>query len=87
MGPINKIGDMLEDPQVEAREMVVEVNHAKAGKMKTLGLPIKFSETPGGVRSAAPLLGQHTRAILMSLGYSPAEIKALEKSGAVLCAA
>ena len=87
VGPINKIGDMLEDPQVEAREMVVEVNHAKAGKMKTLGLPIKFSGTPGGVRSAAPLLGQHTRAILMSLGYSPAEIKALEKSGAVLCAA
>jgi crotonobetainyl-CoA:carnitine CoA-transferase CaiB-like acyl-CoA transferase len=87
VGPINKIGEMLEDPQVEAREMVVEVNHAKAGKMKTLGLPIKFSDTPGGVRSAAPLLGQHTRAILMSLGYSPAEIKALEKSGAVLCAA
>jgi crotonobetainyl-CoA:carnitine CoA-transferase CaiB-like acyl-CoA transferase len=87
VGPINKIGEMLADPQVEAREMVVEVNHAKAGKMKTLGLPIKFSETPGGVRSAAPLLGQHTRAILMSLGYSPAEIKALEKSGAVLCAA
>ena len=86
-GPINKIGDMLADPQVEAREMVVEVNHARAGKMKTLGLPIKFSETPGGVRSAAPVLGQHTRAILMSLGYSPAEIKALEKSGAVVCAA
>jgi crotonobetainyl-CoA:carnitine CoA-transferase CaiB-like acyl-CoA transferase len=86
VGPINKVGEMLADPQVEAREMVVEVRHPKAGKMKTLGLPIKFSETPGGVRSAAPLLGQHTRIILMSLGYSDKEIKALEKSGAVACA-
>jgi crotonobetainyl-CoA:carnitine CoA-transferase CaiB-like acyl-CoA transferase len=86
VGPINKIGDMLADPQVEAREMVVEVKHPKAGKVKALGLPIKFSETPGSVRSAAPLLGQHTRVVLMSLGYSDKEIKALEKSGAVACA-
>ena len=86
VGPINKIGDMLADPQVEAREMVVEVKHPKAGKMKTLGLPIKFSDTPGSVRSAAPLLGQHTRVVLMSLGYSDQEIEALEKTGAVACA-
>jgi crotonobetainyl-CoA:carnitine CoA-transferase CaiB-like acyl-CoA transferase len=86
VGPINKIGEMLDDPQVEAREMVVEVKHPKAGKVKTLGLPIKFSDTPGAVRSAAPLLGQHTRVVLMSLGYSDKEIKALEKSGAVACA-
>ena len=85
VGPINKIGEMLADPQVEAREMVVEVNHPKAGKVKALGLPIKFSDTPGAVRSAAPLLGQHTRVVLMSLGYSDQEIKALEKSGAVAC--
>ena len=86
VGPINKIGEMLADPQVEAREMVVEVKHPKAGKVKALGLPIKFSETPGSVRSAAPLLGQHTRVVLMSLGYSEPEIKALVKSGAVVCA-
>ena len=85
VGPINQIGEMLTDPQVEAREMVVEVNHPKAGKVKALGLPIKFSDTPGAVRSAAPLLGQHTRVVLMSLGYSDQEIKALEKSGAVAC--
>ncbi len=86
VGPINKIGEMLVDPQVLAREMVVEVNHPKAGRTKALGLPIKFSDTPGSVRSAAPLLGQHTRVVLMSLGYSDQEIKALEKSGAVACA-
>ncbi len=86
VGPINKIGEMLADPQVAAREMVVEVNHPKAGKTRTLGLPIKFSDTPGSVRSGAPLLGQHTRVVLLSLGYSDKEIKALEKAGAVACA-
>jgi crotonobetainyl-CoA:carnitine CoA-transferase CaiB-like acyl-CoA transferase len=87
VGPINKIGQMLADPQVAAREMVVEVDHPTAGRTKALGLPIKFSATPGSVRSAAPLLGQHTRAVLLSLGYSDKEIRALEKSGAVVCAA
>ena len=87
VGPINRIGEMLADPQVVAREMVVEVTHPKAGKTKALGLPIKFSDTPGSVRSAAPLLGQHTRVVLLSLGYSDKDIKALEKSGAVACAA
>jgi crotonobetainyl-CoA:carnitine CoA-transferase CaiB-like acyl-CoA transferase len=86
VGPINNIGEMLADPQVEAREMVVEVKHPTAGKMKALGLPIKFSDTPGSVRTAAPLLGQHTRVVLMSLGYSDKEIKSLEKNGAVVCA-
>ena len=60
VGPVNKIGDMLADPQVHAREMVVEVDHPKAGRMKTLGTPIKFSDTKGEVRRAAPVLGQHT---------------------------
>jgi crotonobetainyl-CoA:carnitine CoA-transferase CaiB-like acyl-CoA transferase len=86
VGPINRIGEMLADPQVKAREMVVEVTHPKAGKTRALGLPIKFSDTPGSVRSAAPLLGQHTRVVLLSLGYSDKEIKALETSGAVACA-
>jgi len=82
-GPVNRIGDMLEDPQVAAREMVVEVEHAKAGRMKTLGLPIKFSDTPGEVCRGAPTLGQHTREVLADLGYSPAETDALIACGAV----
>jgi len=77
---------LLADPQVAARAMVVEIDHPKAGKSKVLGLPIKFSDTPGSVRSAAPLLGQHTRAVLLALGYSGEDIKALEESGAVVCA-
>ncbi|MFZ3320798.1 MAG: CoA transferase [Usitatibacter sp.] len=83
-GPVNRIGDMLNDPQVLARDMVVEVDHAKAGRVKALGMPVKFSETPGEVTRAAPLLGQHTREVLEGLGYSSAEIDKLHDDGAVL---
>ncbi len=82
-GPVNRIGDMLADPQVAAREMVVEVEHPRAGRTKALGLPIKFSETPGAVTRAAPLMGQHTREILEAAGYSTGEIDRLFRDGAV----
>jgi crotonobetainyl-CoA:carnitine CoA-transferase CaiB-like acyl-CoA transferase len=83
VGPVNKISDMLADPQVAAREMVVELDHPKAGRMKALGFPIKFSETPGSVERAAPLLGQHTEEILGALGYDAAAIARLRTEGAV----
>jgi crotonobetainyl-CoA:carnitine CoA-transferase CaiB-like acyl-CoA transferase len=83
VGPVNKIGEMLADPQVAAREMVVEVEHSRAGRMKALGLPIKFSATPGGVRRAAPTLGEHTREVLGAIGYSPQDIERLIAEGAV----
>ena len=83
VGPVNRIGDMLADPQVAAREMVVEVEHPRAGTVKALGFPVKFSETHAGVSRAAPLLGQHTDEILGTLGYSPAEIGKLRSEGAV----
>jgi crotonobetainyl-CoA:carnitine CoA-transferase CaiB-like acyl-CoA transferase len=86
VGPVNKIGEMLADPQVAAREMVVDLDHPKAGATKALGLPIKFSETPGRVVRPAPLLGEHTREVLEGLGYSAGEIDRLAKDGAVHCA-
>ena len=86
VGPVNKIGDMLADPQIAAREMVVEVDHPRAGRVKTLGTPIKFSGTPGAITRAAPLLGEHTREILTTLGYSKSEIDILEQDGAVFSA-
>ena len=86
VGPINKIGDMLADPQVRSREMVVEVEHPRVGAMKTLGTPVKFSATPTAIRRPAPLLGEHTREVLKDLGYSAAEIEAFERNGAVLSA-
>ena len=83
VGPVNRIGDMLADPQVAAREMVIELEHPRAGTTRALGHPIKFSETPGSITRAAPVLGQHTREILAALGYSVAEIDQLFRDGAV----
>ncbi|MFH0897259.1 MAG: CoA transferase, partial [Candidatus Bathyarchaeota archaeon] len=58
-------------PQVVARNLFVEVEHAKMGKIKAINFPVKFSETPGEVTSASPLLGQHNKEILMKyLGYT-----------------
>ena len=85
-GPVNRIGDMLSDPQVLARDMVVEVDHPKAGRVKALGTPVKFSATPGEVTRASPLLGEHTREVLEGLGYSAGEIQALDDNGSVLVA-
>ncbi len=83
-GPVLTVGEMLDNPQVRAREMVVEANHSRLGSVKTLGPPVKFSATPPGVRRGAPLLGEHTREILSELGYSDAEIERLAASGDVL---
>ncbi|MBO6814898.1 MAG: CoA transferase [Rhizobiaceae bacterium] len=71
-GPVLSITEMHENPQTIARNMVPEVNHPVAGKIKTIGLPVKFSHTPGEVRSAAPTLGQHTVDVLVEAGYDEA---------------
>jgi crotonobetainyl-CoA:carnitine CoA-transferase CaiB-like acyl-CoA transferase len=74
---------MHADPQTLAREMVVATDHPVAGRVKTLGLPVKFSHTPGSIRRPAPLLGEHAAAILGDLGYQEAEVADLVASGAV----
>jgi len=81
-GPINYIDAVLEDEQVKAREMIVEVEHPIAGKLKMPGVAIKLSETPGAVVAPAPVLGQHTSEILQRFfGYSEAEIEDLYEKG------
>ena len=82
-GPVRDMLQALSDPQTLARNMVVEVPHSSLGQVKTLGLPVKFSQTPGQVRSGAPLFGEHSRQILGELGFSENDIAALEKEGAV----
>jgi CoA:oxalate CoA-transferase len=66
-GPINTVDRAITDPQVQAREMIVEIEHPVAGRLKMPGVPIKLSETPGGIERPAPLLGQHTEEILYEL--------------------
>jgi len=82
-GPVLSIAEMQQDPQTLARDMVVETVHPLVGRVSTLGLPVKFHGTPGGVRRPAPLLGQHTREVLAEFGYAATEIEALIDSGAV----
>ncbi len=82
-GPVLDVNAMHRDPQTLAREMVVEVDHSRVGPMKTLGLPVKFSETPGRVHGPAPLLGEHSRAILAEAGYDAAAIDDLIARGIV----
>jgi crotonobetainyl-CoA:carnitine CoA-transferase CaiB-like acyl-CoA transferase len=85
-GRINSIADMAADPQTLAREMVVELEHPRAGRTRTLGLPIKLSASPGKVARPAPLLGQHTREVLAEFGFSSEEIEALLAGGAAVAA-
>ncbi|MBZ5558570.1 MAG: CoA transferase [Acidobacteriia bacterium] len=82
-GPINDYAQVFADPQIVARDMVVDVDHPTLGHLKTLGSPIKMSGTPPFVRRRAPMLGEHTDEILAEAGLSESEIAALRRSGAV----
>ena len=78
-GPVLSIDEMHADPQTIARDMVPEVEHPVAGTVKTIGAPVKFHGTPGGVKRPAPLLGEHTQEVLAEAGFSADEIKAVLK--------
>ncbi len=81
-GPIYNLAQTFEDPQVKHQEMVLELEQP-TGKVKTLGFPVKMSDTPAGIRRPAPQLGQHNEEILAELGYSGEKIKELKEKGVV----
>ena len=78
VGPVQDVDEALKDVQVKHRQMIVEVEHPHAGPLLQIGIPIKFSETPGEIREPAPALGQHNDEILKELGHSPREIEKLK---------
>ncbi len=83
-GRVNTMDRVFSHPQIKPRNMVVELDHPTARKVKLVGVPVKYSETPGSVRLPPPLLGQHTDQILSELlGYSQEKINGLRKEGVV----
>ena len=83
-GAVRDVGEVLQDPQIASRQMIERVEHATLGSVPVLGLPAKLSDTPGSVRSAPPVLGQHTESILRNdLGFSAADIVAMRSAGAI----
>ena len=83
-GPVLDIMQMHNDPQALARDMIVALQHPVAGTVKTIGHPIKFSETPVEINRAAPVLGQHTIEVLTEIGYGTTEIDGLIRSQAII---
>lgn len=83
VGPVYTVAETFRDPQVVARQMVVDFEDSRHGKIRQAGIAIKLSETPGSIRQASPALGEHTEAVLEALGYSVAERTQLRQAGTV----
>ena len=81
--PVNTFAEACEDPQIKARDMVLNIEHPKFGNVKNVASPIKYSRTPLKIRSLAPKMGQETEDILKSLGYLDDDIHGFKKKGII----
>jgi len=79
--PVQRIDQVVADPQVRARNMIVEQEHPTLGKVRLANVPFKFSDCDATPSRPAPLMGQHNREIAAELGYAAAEIDALADGG------
>lgn len=82
-GAVRDLAEVLSDPQLVQRMMVLPMTHPNAGAMQVLGVPVKMSNSPGAVRTPPPVLGQHTHQILETFGYNAADREALGKAGVI----
>ena len=84
VGPVASVGEMLEHPHSLARDMVIEVDHARLGSVRSLGMPVKLSSLEKSeLKTGAPVLGQHTGEVLSEFGYSQEEISEFVKDNVV----
>ena len=83
VGKVYDVEEMVRDPQVNHRRMIVDVEHPKHGRVRQVGVAIKLSDTPGTIRSAAPLPSEHTEDVLKDLGLSAPDIGRLRDTGVI----
>ncbi|MFX0003730.1 MAG: CaiB/BaiF CoA transferase family protein [Candidatus Hodarchaeota archaeon] len=81
--PVKSFAEACEDPQIRARNMVIEMEHPKFGKIQNINSPIKYSRTPLKIRELSPILGQHTKEILKKFGYKDEDIREFRKKGVI----
>jgi crotonobetainyl-CoA:carnitine CoA-transferase CaiB-like acyl-CoA transferase len=81
--PVATFEDVVDDPQVRHNDLLTTVERPNGERMRVVGMPVRFSATPGEVRSGPPSVGQHTDEVLSSIGFSDDEIAAMRADGAV----
>jgi crotonobetainyl-CoA:carnitine CoA-transferase CaiB-like acyl-CoA transferase len=82
-GEIKSFEEAADDPQIEANKMVVEMEHPRLGTLRLLGTPVRLYDTPVSHRFSPPDLGEHTKEVLIELGYSEPEAATLKKDGVI----
>ena len=82
-GPINRVDDVVNNPQVQARNMIAQLSHPNVPDLKIPNSPLKLAETPPDLRRPPPLLGQHNAEILAELGYESGAIAELQRKGVI----
>jgi crotonobetainyl-CoA:carnitine CoA-transferase CaiB-like acyl-CoA transferase len=83
VGPVYTVAEAFQDPQVVARNMVVDTEDSRYGTVRQVGVALKLSDTPGSIRHVGPTVGEHTDAVLETLGYGMAERAQLRQAGTV----
>jgi crotonobetainyl-CoA:carnitine CoA-transferase CaiB-like acyl-CoA transferase len=81
--PVSRFEDLVDDPQLAHNELLTTIERADGAPMRVVGMPVRFSETPGTVRSGPPAVGQHTDEVLGAIGFSEDEIASMHRDGAV----
>ena len=81
--PVLEVNELASEPQFTHRQMIMQLDHPTQGKVKQVGIPIKFSQTPAKFRSFAPTLGENTREIMLSLGYNVEQFDRMKASGII----